>query len=99
MILEVRRDVRGLKSARDAVGASERRRIAQEETLRAEQEKLRLGDSTPHDVLEFENDLVEAERQLITSLKSYRDAIARLERGRATLLESRGISVEAALHR
>ena len=75
------------------VEATERRRVAQEETLRAEQEKLRLGDSTPHDVLEFEQDLAEAERQKILALRGYRDAITALERGQGTLLESRNISV------
>ena len=73
--------------------AAERRVAAQEETLRAEQEKLRLGDSTPHDVLEFEKDLVEAERQQILALQRYRNAITAVERSQSTLLETGGISV------
>ena len=91
--LGVRRAVRLLLSAIDAVEAAERRRLAQEETLRAEQEKLRLGDSTPHDVLEFEEDLVDAEREKIVALQAYRVAITGVERRQGTLLETRGIEV------
>jgi HAE1 family hydrophobic/amphiphilic exporter-1 len=93
VILEVRDAVRLLRSTLDALDAAERRVAAQEETLRAEQEKLRLGDSTPHDVLEFEKDLVEAERQQILALQRYREAITAVERSQSTLLETRSISV------
>lgn len=99
VMLEVRGAIRGLRSAREALEAAERRRIAQEETLRAEQEKLRLADSTPFDVLDIEEDLAEAERQEILALQSYRNAITALERGQATLLTSRGISVVRELTR
>jgi len=94
VILGVRTAVRALGSAIDGVEAAERNRLAREETLRAEQEKLRLGDSTPHDVLEFEEDLVDAERQKIFALRTYQNAITEVEKNQETLLESRGISVE-----
>ena len=97
--LGVRKAVRLLLSAIDAVEAAERRRIAQEETLRAEQEKLRLGDSTPHDVLQFEEDLVEAEREKILALQAYLVAITGVERSQGTLLEARGISVANEMRR
>jgi len=97
--LGVRKAVRLLLSAIDAVEAAERRRIAQEETLRAEQEKLRLGDSTPHDVLQFEEDLVEAEREKILALQAYLVAITGVERSQGTLLEARGISVGNEMRR
>ncbi len=99
VILEVRNAVRGIHDTQQALEAVERRRIAQEETLRAEQEKLRLGDSTPHDVLEFEEDLAEAASQQINALQAYRIAITALERSQATLLESRGISIETERER
>ena len=78
---------------------SERRRVATEETLRAEQERLRLGDSTPFQVLEFEEDLAEAESQVIFSLQTYRNAITALERSQGTLLETRRISVSREMER
>jgi outer membrane protein TolC len=99
VILEVRQSARGLRSAIEALQATERRRVAQEETLRAERERLRLGDSTPFQVLEFEEDLAEAERQEILSLQTYMIAIAALERAQGTLLETRGISFAAEITR
>jgi outer membrane protein TolC len=99
LVLEVRDAIRQLQSSIDAVRAAERRKAAQAETLRAEQERLRLGDSTPFQVLEFESDFAEAEQQLIEALRSYRDAITALESAQSTLLESRGISVEREIER
>jgi outer membrane protein TolC len=99
VILDVRRAARNMRSATEALEAAERRRIAQEETLRAEEERLRLGDSTPFEVLEFEEDLAEAERQEIFALQTYRNAIADLERAQGTLLETRSISLETELTR
>jgi outer membrane protein TolC len=97
VILEVRRAARTLRSAIEALQASERRRAAQEETLRAEQERLRLGDSTPFNVLEREEDLAEAERQVVAALQIYRVSVAELQRSQGTLLESYGIVVDQAL--
>jgi outer membrane protein len=94
VVLSVRTAVRELQSSIDAVKAAQRARIASEETLRAEEERLRLGDSTPHNVLLFQNDLLTAEGNEITQLQLYRTAISALERAQGTLLEARGISVE-----
>jgi outer membrane protein TolC len=99
VILDVRNAARVLRNSADAVEASERRRIATEETLRAEQERLRLGDSTPFLVLEFEEGLAEAESQVIASLQAYRDSITALERSQGTLLETRNISLNSELER
>jgi outer membrane protein TolC len=94
VVLSVRTAVRELASSIEAVKAAQRARIASEETLRAEQERLRLGDSTPHNVLLFQNDLLTAQGNEITQLQLYRTAITALERAQGTLLETRGISVE-----
>jgi len=94
LILEVRSAVRALESSIDLVEAARRSRAASEETLRAEQEKLRLGDSTPHTVQQFQDDLLQAEVTEISALQQYRTAISGLEFAQGTLLESRGISVE-----
>ncbi len=91
--VSVRSAVRDLQSAIDGVKASQRARAASEETLRAEQERLRLGDSTPHTVLEFDEDLRLAESNEIRALQVYRTAIAALERAQGTLLEKLGIDV------
>ena len=91
--VDVRNSVRDLKSSIDGVKAAQRARIASEETLRAEQERLRLGDSTPHTVLDYEEDLRLAESNEIRALQVYRTAIAALERAQGTLLEKLGIGV------
>ncbi len=99
VVLGVRRAVRGLHDAVDAVEAAKRRKAAQLETLRAEQERLRLGDSTPFQVLEFEEDLAEAEQQEIRALQSYRTAITAIEKSQGTLLASRDISITDEISR
>lgn len=99
IILDVRNSARVLRNSADSVAAAERRRVATEETLRAEQERLRLGDSTPFLVLEFEADLAEAESQVIASLQAYRNAITALERSQGTLLRTRRISVAREMER
>ena len=99
VVLEVRNAVRNLESSAKAVRAADRRRVASEESLRAEQERLRLGDSTPFQVLEFDEDLAEAELQLIDSLRSYEIAITSFEQVQGTLLEKRGVIVQEELDR
>jgi outer membrane protein TolC len=94
VVLDVRTAVRELQNSIDGVKAAQRARIASAETLRAEQERLRLGDATPHDVLEFDTLLREAESSEIRALQVYRSAIVALERAQGTLLESTGIRVE-----
>ena len=99
IILDVRNAARVLRNSADSVAASERRRVASQETLRAEEERLRLGDSTPFLVLEFEEDLTESESQVIQSLQAYRNSITALERSQGTLLETRNISLVRELQR
>lgn len=99
IILDVRNAVRNFRSSVEAVEAAERRRIASEETLRAEQERDRLGTSTPFEVLQREEDLAEAERQVITSLLGHRNAITALEQSQGGLLEARQISIAEELAR
>ncbi len=99
VILGVRTAARGVRDALGALQAAARRRDAQEETLRAEQERLRLGDSTPREVLERERDLQQAERQVIFFGNRHRVAITTFEKEQSTLLEARGSDPEALLRR
>ena len=94
LVLEVRAAVRQLQYSIDLVEAATRARVASEETLHAEEEKLRLGDSTPHNVQQFQDDLLQAEFNEITALQTYQNSIAGLEYAQGTLLQSRGISVD-----
>jgi outer membrane protein TolC len=99
VLLDVRAAVRNLDSAVQGYLAAERRREAGEEALRAEEERLRLGDSTPFQVLEVEEDLVQAENQRIAALQVLQNSITAIEIAQGTLLEARGIQTEEELER
>jgi outer membrane protein TolC len=96
IVLEIRDAVRNLESAQEGIEAAERRRLAAEEQLRAERIRLEHGESTPFDVLQREEDLVDAESQKIAALQVYRDSLAALDRAQGTILRDRNIVVEDA---
>ena len=95
-MLEIRDAVRNLRSAQEGIEAAERRRLAAAEQLRAERIRLEHGESTPFDVLQREEDLVDAESQKIAAVQVYRDSLAALDRGQGTILRDRNIVVEEA---
>ena len=99
VVLETRTAARTLQSAADGIAAQERAKDAAAEALRAEQERLRVGDSTPFQVLEFEEDFAEAENGLIGAFQVYRNAITALERAQGSLLEAHEISLYDELER
>ncbi len=94
IVAEVRNASRNLLSAIQGIEAAERRRIAAAEQLRAEQIRLEHGESTPFDVLQREEVLVEAASQKIAALRVYHGSVVALDRAQGTLLEDRGIAVE-----
>jgi outer membrane protein len=96
IILEVRAASRTLLSAAQRIDAAERRRLAAEEQLRAERIRLEHGESTPFEVLQREEDLVEAESQKINALQLFHAAETALERAEGTILDEHAIEVEAA---
>ena len=87
---------RNLEAALRGIAASERRRVAAEEQLRAEKIRLEHGESTPFDVLQRERDLVDAESQKIGALQLYRNSVTALHRAQGTILDVRSISVSQA---
>jgi outer membrane protein TolC len=97
IILEVRDAVRNLRSALEGIEAAEAGVTAAREQLRAEQIRLEYGESTPFEVLLREEDLVEAEQQLIVALQTYHDSVAALDRAQGTILADRNVVVEDAL--
>jgi outer membrane protein TolC len=92
----VREAIRNLESALEGIEAAERRRVAAEEQLRAESIRLEYGESTPFDVLQREEDLVDAESQKILALQLYHTSITALDRAQGTILDNRNIVVEEA---
>ncbi|MHC4933192.1 MAG: TolC family protein [Planctomycetota bacterium] len=96
IVLEVRDAIRDLESALEGIEAAERRRVAAAEQLRAEEIRLEHGESTPFDVLQREEDLVEAESQKIGALQLYHNSVTALDRAQGTILSSNNIVIEDA---
>jgi len=96
IILEVRAASRTLLAAAQGIEAAERRRLAAEEQLRAERIRLEHGESTPFEVLQREDDLVEAESQKINALQTFKAAETALERARGSILEAHAVDVDSA---
>lgn len=96
IILEVRSATRTLLAASQGIEAAERRRLAAEEQLRAERIRLEHGESTPFEVLQREEDLVEAESQKINALQLFHAAETALDRAQGTILERHSIELDAA---
>lgn len=95
IILEVRAAARLLNASAQGIEASERRRLAAAEQLRAERIRLEHGESTPFEVLQRESDLVEAESQKINALQSYHAADVGLERAQGTILDTHKVRLNA----
>jgi outer membrane protein TolC len=94
IILEVRDTARNLVSAQEGIEAAQRRQEAAAEQLRAEQIRLEHGESTPFDVLDREEDLVEAESQLISAYQIYRSSVTQLDRAQGTILQTRNVTID-----
>jgi outer membrane protein TolC len=97
IVKDVRDAVRNLASALEGVEAAERFVAAATEQLRAERIRLEHGESTPFDVNEREEALVQAESQRIFALQVYHGQVTALDRAQGTLLEDRSIVLEDAL--
>ena len=97
IVKQVRDAVRDLASALEGVEAAERFVAASTEQLRAEKIRLEHGEATPFEVLQREEDLVQAESQRIGALRVYHGSVTALDRAQGTLLEDRSIVLDRAL--
>ncbi len=97
IVKEVRDSVRNLASALEDIEAAERFVKAASEQLRAERIRLEHGESTPFEVNQREESLVQAESQRIGALFFYHGSVTALDRAQGTLLEDRSIVLEDAL--
>ena len=95
IILEVRAAARLLNASAQGIEASERRRLAAAEQLRAERIRLEHGESTPFEVLQRESDLVEAESQKINAHQCYHAADVGLEHAQGTILDTHRVRLNA----
>ncbi len=96
IVLEIRGAARDLRSALEGIEAAERRRVAAAAQLRAERVRLEHGESTPFEVLDREEDLVQAESQKIEAERVYHGSVTAVDRAQGTILSRRNIAVEEA---
>jgi outer membrane protein TolC len=97
IILEVRNAVRNLRSAIEGIASAQKRLEAADEQLRAERIRLEHGESTPFDVLQREEQYVEAESSQIAALRTFHTSVTDLDRAQGTILRDRNIVVDQAL--
>lgn len=90
-------DVRGAwieaRRLREQVAATAATRRLQDEKLRAETEKFRVGTSTAFLVAQAQRDLLQAENDEVTAVAGLLKALVECYRFEGTLLERRGIAV------
>ena len=93
IILEVRQAARNLRASQEGIVAAEAARRAADEQLRAERIRLEYGESTPFDVLQREEQLVDRENELIAAYRAYHLSVTGLDRAQGTILRNRNIAI------
>jgi outer membrane protein TolC len=93
IIIEVRKSARDLRASQEAIVAAQAAERAASEQLRAERIRLEYGESTPFDVLQREEDLVDRENELISAFQAWRNSSVSLDRAQGTILRNRSIAI------
>ncbi|MEE8111117.1 MAG: TolC family protein, partial [Acidobacteriota bacterium] len=93
-IKEVRSAVRQIETNQKRVKAARVNKRLQSEKLNAEEKKYENGMSTSFQVLEFQEDLAEAERGEIRAVIDFNLSLAELEKVKGTLGDYRGVVIE-----
>ncbi|MBP7146350.1 MAG: TolC family protein [Acidobacteria bacterium] len=92
--VEVREAARAVESAARRVASARANVVLQRKKVDAEQKRYENGLSIAFQVLQFQNDLRDAESREIRALVDHHRALATLARVRGTLLTDRGVRVE-----
>ena len=95
--VDVQNGVVGLQQARARYDAAGRARQLQQQTLDADQEKLRLGASTPYQVVQDQRDLASAESAETQALANYSHARIAFDQALGKTLEANRVSLDEAL--
>lgn len=96
IIVEVNKAVRDIQTNLKRIDVTGKAVELAEESLKAEQKKLEVGVSTSHDVLQFEEELADAERRRILAHLEYQKSLTNLAAATGTLLEENNIVIEEA---
>jgi outer membrane protein TolC len=95
---EVRRAVRGVRTAQQEIeSASASSRLA-EQNLDAERKRYENGLSTSFQVLEIQEDLTAARSRQVAAIAGYRRALAEYYRSIGRLLDAEGVELDDPLH-
>ena len=95
--LEVRNAVIGLMQAEAQVEAAQKAVSGAEQTLSAEERKLRAGVSIPYNVIQVQRDLLAAQLAEVEARVGYAKALVEIDRTRGLTLEKTGIDLEQIL--
>jgi outer membrane protein len=92
--VEVRNATRELNSSAQQLLARRKALTYAEKQLEAEQQKFQVGSTTNFQVLQYQNNLVQARYNVITALVRYTKAEIDVERASGNLLTSRNVAIE-----
>jgi outer membrane protein len=94
--VDVRNAVIGLLQARARFESAGKARVLQEETLKADQQKLALGAATPYQVVQDQRDLATAQSSEVQAMANYSHARIAFDQAVGRTLENNHISIESA---
>jgi outer membrane protein TolC len=94
IITETRQVIRQIKTDAKRLQASEVAEKLAEEKLKAEEKKFKLGLSTSFNVLEFQEDLAEQQRNELKAIIDFNKSKIRLRQALATTLENHNIKLQ-----
>ena len=95
--VDVQNAVIGLQQARVRYEASLKARQLQQQTIDADRERLRLGATTPYQVIQDQRDLASAVSQEVQAMANYSHARVALSTATGTLLDDNGVTTNEAL--
>jgi outer membrane protein len=96
--VEVQNAIVGLQQARARYEAALRSRVLQERILEGDQKKLKLGATTPFQVVQDQRDLASAQSSEVQGMANYTHARIALDQALGRTLEVNHISLAEAVH-
>ncbi|MDH4027969.1 MAG: TolC family protein [Nitrospirota bacterium] len=93
IIVEIDNAIRDLETNKQRISAAKISTRLAEESLKAEELKLKEGLSTSHNVLQFQDDLTAAKSREISAVIDYNKSLAELSRVKGVVLKEEGIDL------
>lgn len=94
IVVEIEEFTRNLKTNIQRIEAAKKARELAEKQLEAEEAKFKVGRTTNKTVLDFQDDLAQAQIRELRAIVAYKKALIDLKAGRGTLLEDYDIDFE-----